>query len=398
MSQLLLHNARLILEDHVERGAVLISDGRIAQVFAEHEAPAAMSESESIDLQQSYLAPGLVDIHIHGSAGIDVLESDAAGLASMSEFLLREGVTGYFATLVPTDDRGYDRALKEIGSFIKQQDKAQAKNGRARILGIHFEGPFVSEKRCGALQTRYFRTYDGDERALSLFTQGSSVTRLMTLAPEIAGGLVLIRDLTAKGVRVFLGHSQADPETLDLAVAAGARHITHFPNALDPLHHRKPGAVAWGLVNDEVTLDSIADLYHVHPLMLRLIYQSKGARRMALISDAILPTGLGDGEFSVWGDSIAVRDGRTQLTEGAAKGAIAGSVITLRQAVKNILSLGVSITDAIHMASLVPARAAGIDKECGSIEKDKRADLVAFDEKLNVRLAIVGSAVALDDR
>src|SRR6185436_20989097 len=115
----------------------------------------------------------------------------------------------------------------------------------------------------------------------------SSFARVITLAPEVEGGLELVRDLTSNGVRVFIGHTQADPETLDLAAEAGARHITHFPNALDPLHHRKPGAVAWGLVRGDVTVDSIADFHHVAPLMLRLIYQSKGANRLALISDAI---------------------------------------------------------------------------------------------------------------
>jgi N-acetylglucosamine-6-phosphate deacetylase len=401
MSQLLLNNARVILEDRIERGSVLVSGGRIARVFIDSDAPSGLSAAESVDLRQSYLAPGLIDIHIHGSAGVDVLEADACGLASMSEFLLREGLTGYFATLVPTDDRGYLSALAEIESFVGHQD-GSARSARARILGLHFEGPFVNENKCGALQTRHFRKYDGDARALEIFTGGNlpaqSLTRLMTLAPEIAGGLDLTRELTAKGVRAFLGHSQADPEVLDRAVEAGARHITHFPNALEPMHHRKPGAVAWGLVSDQVTIDCIADFHHVHPLMLRLIYQSKSASRMALISDAILPTGMGDGEFTVWGDRVSVKGGRTALVEGPARGAIAGSVITMRQAVKNMLSLGAPLHEVIRMASLVPARAAGIEAECGSIEQGKRADLVVFDDEIDVRLAVVGGAVVFDEK
>ncbi|HEY7545916.1 MAG TPA: amidohydrolase family protein, partial [Blastocatellia bacterium] len=184
-----------------------------------------------------------------------------------------------------------------------------------------------------------------------------------------------------------------DVETLDRAFEMGARHITHFPNALDPLHHRNPGAVGWGLVHGSVTMDCIADFHHVHPMMLRLMHQSKGSHRLALISDAISPAGLGDGEFTVWGERISVAGGKTALVEGAAQGTLAGSVITVRQALKNFIHLGVPIHEAVRMCSLTPARVAGIDHECGSIEEGKRADLVAFDEELSIRLVVVDGEV-----
>ena len=294
MDLLLLHNARVVLEAGVQRGGVLVRDERVALVFTNEQIPTGFGASYSIDLKGAYLAPGMIDIHIHGSAGIDVQATDAAGLRRLSEFLLAEGVTGYFATFVPTDERGYRESIASIETYVQQQNEARAadKSAAARIMGIHFEGPFVSEHRCGALRREHFRSYDGDVRSVDSFMPGSSrLGRVMTLAPEIRGGLELTRELTDKGVRVFIGHSQADPTTLDLAFDAGARHITHFPNALDPLHHRKPGAVAWGLLRDDVTLDCIADLHHVDPLMLRLIYQNKRADRMALISDAIMPAG-----------------------------------------------------------------------------------------------------------
>jgi len=398
MTQLLLHNARVILESGIQHGGVLIRERRIALVFAPEQTPAGLSASETIDLGGAYLAPGLIDIHIHGSAGVDVQSTDAAGLAKLSAFLLAEGgVTGYFATFVPSDEQGYRDSIAAIGSYINQQDDAYRNNKAqvgARILGIHFEGPFVSEHRCGALRREHFRTYDGDARSLEQFIGGPSLSpRLMTLAPEIQGGLDLTRELTRNGIRVFIGHSQADPAVLDLAFEAGARHITHFPNALDPLHHRKPGAVAWGLLRDDVTLDCIADFHHVHPLMLRLIYQSKSADRMALISDAIMPAGLGDGEFSVWGEGITVRDGRTALARQPGESTIAGSVITMRQAVRNIVDLGVPVHEAVRMASLVPARIAGIESELGSIKEKKRAELIAFDDEFAVRSAVIGGSL-----
>jgi N-acetylglucosamine-6-phosphate deacetylase len=408
MAQLILHNARVVRERGIDRGGVLIRDGRVAQIFADDQKPAGLSTNESIDLDGAYLAPGLIDIHIHGSAGVDVQATDEAGLAKLSEFLLSEGVTGYFATFVPTDDRGYKDAIASISSYVERQDDANNSKGGARILGIHFEGPFVSEHRCGALQRKHFRSYDGDPRSVEAFTGGSrektkpTIARLMTLAPEIHGGLDLIRELTNQltnqGVRVFIGHSQADPDVLHQAARAGALHITHFPNALEPLHHRQPGAVAWALVQNNVTLDCIADFHHVHPLMLRLMYQSKGADAMALISDAIMPTGLGDGEFSVWSETITVRNGRTSLAREAGKDTIAGSVITMRQALKNIIGLGVPVHEAVRMATLVPARVVGIESEYGSIEEGKRADLVAFDQDFSPQLALVQGETLFAER
>lgn len=394
MSSFIVRNSLVILEHGTHAGGVIIENERIAGIFSDSDTPAGFSRSESIDLEGAYLAPGLIDIHIHGSAGVDVQAADEAALENLSAFLLSEGVTGYFATVVPTDERGYVDALANIRSYIERQAGSHQSKAGARILGIHFEGPFVSEHRCGALQRRHFRSYDGDPRSIELFTgqaldgNSRSVARLMTLAPELHGGVDLIRELRSAGVRVFIGHTQADPQVLDLAVEAGACHMTHFPNALEPLHHRKPGAVAWGLVRDDVTFDCIADFHHVHPLMLRLMLQSKGAERIALISDAIKPAGLGDGDFSVWGDQISVRDGKTTLAREP--GTLAGSVITMRQAVRNVAGLGVPVHEAVRMATLVPARVAGIEQDSGSIKEGKRADLIAFDDNLTMRLAVLG--------
>jgi N-acetylglucosamine-6-phosphate deacetylase len=400
MTDILLHNARLILNHGIERGGVIVREGRIAQVFGDQQTPAGFAAVDTIDLNGAYLAPGMMDIHIHGSAGVDVQNATPDELQTLSDFLLTEGVTGYFATFVPTDERGYEQAIAAVESLIAAQRNAvcQGQARGAQILGIHFEGPFVSRNRCGALMTEHFRTYDGDPRALDLFsnnrTDGLAYGRLMTLAPEVAGGLDLIRELTTRGVRAFIGHTEADTATLDSAFAAGARHITHFPNALAPLHHRKPGTIAWGLLRDDVTIDCIADFHHVHPMMLRLMAKAKTPHRVALISDAIQPAGLGDGTFKVWDIPIAVKDGLTALVEGPGAGTIAGSVITMRQALRNITETGVSLADAAHMASLTPARAAGLD-DYGLIEAGKRADLIAFDDQFTVQLALVSGTLAL---
>ncbi|HSO74881.1 MAG TPA: hypothetical protein VLU47_08585, partial [Blastocatellia bacterium] len=166
MSQLLLHNARVVREDGIQHGSVLVRDRKVAGVFEHGQTPAGLSSRESIDLLEKYLAPGLIDIHIHGSAGIDVQNTDTDGLANLSEFLLNEGVTGYFATFVPADEQNYLSAIKNVQSRIAAQEHTER---GARLLGLHFEGPFVSLNSCGALRHRYFRTYDSDLRSIDTF-------------------------------------------------------------------------------------------------------------------------------------------------------------------------------------------------------------------------------------
>jgi N-acetylglucosamine-6-phosphate deacetylase len=171
---------------------------------------------------------------------------------------------------------------------------------------------------------------------------------------------------------------------------AGARHMTHFMNAMAPLHHRNPGPIAWGLSRSDVTLDLIADGVHVDPFILRLLMKVKGSQGISLISDAIAAAGRGDGEYEIWGETITVKSGRTSN----ASGSIAGSVITMLDAVRTMRSLGASEVEVAQMAALNPARLLGIDRDCGSIEVGKRADLVAVDGNGNVKLTIVGGSVA----
>ncbi|HUK90156.1 MAG TPA: N-acetylglucosamine-6-phosphate deacetylase [Blastocatellia bacterium] len=407
---LLIHNARLVLQGGGGEGSLLVRDGKISGVFTEAEQPTGLGANQRIDLAGAYLGPGLIDIHIHGSHAIDVLNATGNDLVKLADSLLQDGITGYVPTLVPVGENDYQRTIGSIRAAID----TERKGGRdySRVLGVHFEGPFVSEKKCGALHREFFRTYDGPGSSLEMFRapalssaeHGVPPCRLMTIAPEVTGGIALIQELSRSGVRCFIGHTAADFETLGRALSAGAVHITHFPNALEPLHHRRPGAVAWGLLTREVSLDTIADYHHVHPEVLKLIYRMKGATGMALISDAIPPTCLPEGEYVVWGDRIEIKDGRTRLvsqkgsvpTDG--EGTIAGSVITLRQAVVNAIGIGIPVHEAVSMASMVPANAAGMDRWLGSIEPGKVANLIAFDQAVNVKLVMVEGEIRVDQR
>jgi N-acetylglucosamine-6-phosphate deacetylase len=216
---------------------------------------------------------------------------------------------------------------------------------------------------------------------------------MITLAPEIEGGVELVRELKSRGWVISIGHTRASLEVLDQALEAGARHMTHFMNAMAPLHHRAPGPIAWGLAHDDVTCDVIADGIHLDPFMLRLLMKVKGERGISLISDAIAAAGKGDGDYQIWGETIRVKDRRTSN----AAGSIAGSVITMLDAVRLMRSLDVSWVDLAKLASLNPARLLGIDHECGSIDSGKRADLVALDQDGNVKLTLIGGEVVFRD-
>ena len=370
----MLKNARIVLEDRVlDVGSVVIESGRIAAV-ADGPTP---SEKEALDLSGLTLLPGFIDVHIHGAVGIDTMDTTAEQLGEVSDFLATQGVTAWLPTFVPASHEQFSRAIREIAKSMNLPG--------ARVLGVHYEGPFVNTLQCGALHTEHFKTYSGPDDLAFLDAPGEWA-RMITLAPEIEGGVELVRELHRRGWVISIGHTRATPPVLDQALAAGARHMTHFMNAMSPLHHRAPGPIAWGLAHDDVTFDLIADGVHLDPFMLSLLLKIKGADGISLISDAIAAAGKGDGDYQLWGETIAVKNGRT----ANAAGNIAGSVITMLDAVRFMHTLGVSYVDLALMASLNPARLLGIDHDCGSIEVGKRADLVAVDDQWNVKLTLVG--------
>ena len=392
--RLLLRGARLVLPQSLTGPSdIFIEDGRIASILDGTSAPRPRGPVREYDLNGLTLYPGFIDIHIHGALGVDTTDTDADGLRRVAAFLASRGVTAWLPTLVPAPDEDYKRAALAVGRLMGEQD-APGGVASARALGLHYEGPFVSERQCGALRTQFFRTYSRAEEidALATVPYGGAV-HMTTLAPEVGGGVELVRELIRRGWVVSIGHTRAEPAQLDRARDAGARHMTHFMNAMSPLHHRAPGPVGWGLVNDDVTCDLIADGVHSDPLVLDLVMRCKTPERVALISDAVAPAGLGDGEYSVWGETITVEGGRTRNERGS----IAGSVITMHDAARLVSALGRPPHEVARMASLVPARVLGLEGDYGSIEVGKRADLTALDDAGRVRLTLVGGRVAFSD-
>lgn len=387
---LMLRRARLVLPDRIaENASLLIEGGRIARLLARDQSARA---DETLDLEGLALLPGFIDVHIHGAVGVDTTEATAADLGRVARFLVEHGVTAWLPTLVPAPDEDYRRAISAIHRLMTEQDERAAKGDvAARALGVHYEGPFVNVAQCGALRTQYFRTYAERSDLDSLPTIGEpGAVHMTTVAPEIEGGIELVRELRRRRWVIAIGHTRADVCTLDRACEEGAHHMTHFMNAMAPLHHRAPGPVGWGLLRDDVTCDVIADGVHLDPLMLRLVLKCKTAERLALISDAVAPAGLGDGNYRLWGETITVQNGRTRNERGS----IAGSVISMSDAVRLMISLGVPLVDVARMAATNPARLLGVEALYGAIEEGKRGDLVALDGDGRVQLTIIGGRVA----
>ncbi len=296
--------------------------------------------------------PSFVDLHIHGAFGVDVLTASAGEMDRLALGLWSRGVSGFLPTLVPQPLDEMAATAARLSAWTRSR---RAGDGRGAIpLGLHFEGPFVSAVRCGALHRSCF--LDGsDLKTLDAFFEalGDPPGRLMTtLAPEIPGGLAVVRAFAKKGFLISIGHTDADASTLDAAVAAGARHMTHFGNAMKPLHHRDVGPIGWGLMTDAVTVDVIADLHHLAPEMLRLVLKAKGEGRVALISDAMPAAGLADGDYAIWGETLTMKNGAARN----AAGALAGSTCLLDACVTRLSSIGVPPESAWRMATDVPAR------------------------------------------
>lgn len=374
MEQIVLRNAKVVtLDGRCDVADVNIEGGRITDVGGE------AGGAEKFDLSGATLFPGFIDIHCHGAAGVDVNSASGTGIGRVSEFLCRHGIAGWVPTLVPDSIEAYGQAVAAIDSEML------AGRSAARVLGVHYEGVFASLHRCGALRPQHFREASEGFMDLPVPSAGA---RLTTLAPEIEGGSALVSSLVREGWIVAIGHSEANADVLESAFEAGARHVTHLFNAMTGIHHRDPGVAGWAITRSGVTFDVIADGRHVDPSIVSMAVSAKGADSSILISDSVAPTGLGDGEYSLWGNDLLVRNGEAVNSNGN----LSGSVITMLDAVNLSLSLGFTPGEVALMASSNPARLLGIQDEAGSIEAGKRADLTAIRDGKCI-LTMVGGTV-----
>jgi len=369
MDQLLIRGGMIVSPDKgaVKTDDVWVKDGRIAET-------GDVATATVIDASNLYVAPGFIDLQVNGAVGHNFEDATPEEIRKIIDFYVSHGTTGLLPTTVTAPVTG----IRSTIARVKEADHPAA-------LGVHIEGPFISEARKGAQNPDYILD-PSIERFDELVKGHEGFIKIVTLAPERPGAELLISQIKEIGAVASLGHSDATYEEATAAIEHGIGLFTHVFNAMREFHHRAPGAVSAALVSD-VPVELIADGIHVHPGAIKLLYKAKGPDQICLITDAISAAGLADGEYELGGLRVFVKAATARLADGT----LAGSTLTMDRAVKNFMAAnGCSLPEAVRAATLNPARLLGISDHKGSIKVGNDADFVIFDVEVNVHYTIIG--------
>jgi len=385
MPTTVIHASRILTpEEEISDGVIVVEGSRITAVGHRDE---VRIPSGAIDYVATGMtvAPGFIDLHIHGAGGHDVMEATPRSLDRITSTVAQHGTTSIVATTVTAPVDETCRSLEGIARYIRSRERNDAKpeeySGRlaAEIVGIHLEGPFISHARRGVHPREMIAQPSLD--TLEKFLQAADgLVKILTIAPELPGAMDLIAAAVAAKIVVALGHTDADYDQARAAIHAGARHAVHMYNAMRPFTHRDPGVIGAILTDPEVTAEIIADGVHVAGPAIQVLIGAKGFDTVLLVSDGIAATGMRDGDYRLGNFEVTVKDGVARNTEGK----LAGSTLTLDRAVRNVVALGVSLTDALRMATVLPARRLGMAGKKGIIAVGADADLVALTPDLRV--------------
>ena len=368
---LLIHANYLDEDFRLVQGDIEIEDGKILRVGKDLP---RKEEDLAVDCAGSYtVVPGFVDVHIHGCAGADTCEATREALEAMAAFLLAHGVTSFCPTTMTTSRETIQAALLAAKDMMDHPME-----GGARVVGVNMEGPFIAKERKGAQKEEDILPPDFP-LFQRFYEESGGIVRLVDVAPEQPGGLDFV-EKASQLCTVSIAHTTADYDQAKAAFDKGVTHATHLFNAMSGLHHRKPGVVGAVFDDSRVRGELICDGFHIHPAVLRAAFQLLGDRAL-IVSDSMRANGMPEGEaFDLGGQMVTVHQGKALLPDGT----IAGSVTNLHQEIKNLVSFGVPFEQAVKAATLLPARAIGLDGEIGSIAPGKRADLVVLDENLDI--------------
>lgn len=373
MARIAFTNARLILANGIHHGGLLIDGERIEAILSAQQAPP--EDATVSDVGGRCLGPGLIDIHVHGGGGFDLMSSDPEQIRGYARWVARRGITSFLVSTSGSDHADIVRRLRAIAPAIGSEPRA------ARVLGFHLEGPYINPVRKGAFPPRWLRSPNAVEYGEMHDAANGNIVQ-MTLAPELDGGDALIEAVTASGAIAAMGHTDATYEQAMRAIERGVTHVTHCFNAMRPLGHRDPGVLGAVMTSDAVTAELIGDGAHVDYAVGRLLIRAKGSDRVALITDAMPLAGTSDGDGQWEGQPIRVEGGKAVRV---ADNTIIGGVITLDQTVRNAVAhLGVPLHEAWAMASSVPARAMQVHERVGALAPGLAADFVLLDDELQV--------------
>ena len=367
----IIHGKKILVAQNWQDKAVVVQDGAITALIAPEQMQTYLP-AQILELSEDqYLVPGFIDIHIHGAAGNDVMDACSEGMHLIAAALAREGVTSFLATTLSAPVPELTQVLDNVVKVSPQLPQ---------LVGVHLEGPFLAATKHGAHDADYLIAPD-IELLTKLQQQSSGLIKLLTIAPELPQAVPLIAASQALGINISLGHSAASYEVTLAAIEAGAKHATHLFNAMIGINQRAPGIAAACLLQDTIYTEVIADNIHLHPAILKLVYQLKGPDKIVLVTDAMRAKCLGNGKYTLGEQSVFVADGKATLVDGS----LAGSTLTMPLAIKNFQqATGCTLAEAILMASANPARALGL-VDVGEIAVGKKANLVVLDKYLEVQ-------------
>ncbi|WP_147055530.1 N-acetylglucosamine-6-phosphate deacetylase [Sporosarcina luteola] len=386
MKPIWLLNATIVLERSIlENGFLHLKEGKVCSFGHMADCPPIPDRDLQLDCQSKRIIPGMIDIHVHGAGGFDVMDASVEALDGMAKKLAQEGTTSFLATTMTNPANRIGEAMSAIKMY-----RERIKQGVPEMIGIHLEGPFIHPVQKGAQPEQHILQPD-----IELFNEWQRLSggaiKIVTFAPE-TGDRSFVERLVQEGVIASIGHSNATyAETLE-NVRSGVTHATHLFNGMRGLHHREPGVVGAALLADEVYVEVIPDGHHFHPDLLKLILRQKGVERTLVITDGIRAKGMPDGVYDLGGNNVTVRDGKCTLEKGAS---LAGSILTMNEARKNIAKWGgLSLLEQTYITSLNQAKRLGIDSRKGSIAVGKDADVVLLDETDHIEMTICNGTIA----
>ncbi len=361
----------------VADGEILVEGQKITGIL-EHRSAMPATDRVVIDCAGRIVLPGFIDVHTHGGVGFDFTDDLPEAFSKLSEYYYSQGVTTLLATLSPLSLSLLIPAVNRLANYCFEN------GANSNICGIHLEGPYINKAMAGGNREEYIEPPDF-ARWREVFEAGKGFIRLMTVAPELPGIMRIIEDAVKSKIVISVGHTSADGEITTHAIEKGATQVTHLFNSMPALHHREIGVLAEALSSDKVDAQIIADGVHVHPKILRLAVKLKGAEHILLITDSIRATKVGDGEYVSAGKKVKVKNGTVYLQDGT----LAGSTLVIGKALQLMTEVvGVDLRTASFMTSLNAARSLGIDKETGSLEPGKRADIVVLGDDFGVKMTM----------
>jgi len=379
MHPIVIHAGRAFTPfEEIRDAVVVVQGGKISAVGRRGKVDLPRGARE-IDAGGKTVAPGFVDVHIHGAGGRDVMEGTREALEIVAANVAGRGTTSLVATTVTASEKETLASVAGIAHFILNTSQYPSRELAAEILGIHFEGPFISPARRGVHPAKWIAP-PSPQLLAQILAEARGTAQILTLAPELPGALELIAEARRAGLVVSLGHTDATYEQAQAAIEAGASHAAHVFNAMRPFSHRETGVIGAVLTSPKVSAELIADGVHVDEAAMRMLVSLKTPERVILVSDGMSATGMPDGKYQLGMFEVKVSGGVARNAEGK----LAGSTLTLDRALRNMVALGIPLAAALRMVTANPARQIGLGARKGVLAPGADADLVFLDDKLEV--------------